>query len=320
MTPVSAEQRGPDIAPVVSLYPAEPAFLVDAIRQGGCTVAALNGASRGLVVTDGVPHNELVELLSRHPGLEWVQLPSAGVESFLPAVRSAAGARLTWTSAKGAYAQPVAEHAVALSLALLRILHRRARTSSWSTVPEGTTLTGLDVVVVGAGGIGVEIVRLLNAFGADITVVRRRPEAVAGAKLTVGTDRLIDVLASADLVILAAALTDSTSGLLGAAELAALKPGANIVNIARGGLIDTDALLVALHSGQVAGAALDVTEPEPLPDGHALWDEPGVLITPHSADTPDVTAPLLAQRVRINAAALDNRGTFTGVVDAGAGY
>jgi phosphoglycerate dehydrogenase-like enzyme len=135
------------------------------------------------------------------------------------------------------------------------VLHRRVRTTSWSTVPEGTTLAGLDVVVVGAGGIGIEIVRLLNA-----------------------------------------------------------------VNIARGGLIDTDALLVALHSGQVAGAALDVTEPEPLPNAHALWDEPGVLITPHSADIPDMTAPLLAQRVRINAAALNNRGAFTGVVDAGAGY
>jgi phosphoglycerate dehydrogenase-like enzyme len=305
---------------VVSLHPTEPAHLADAVRQAGCTAGTLNGASRGLVVTGGVPASELEQLLSRHSGLEWVQLPSAGVESFLPAIRSDAGSRVTWTSAKGAYAQPVAEHAIALSLALLRILQRRARTSSWSIVPEGTSLAGLNVVVIGAGGIGVEIIRLLNAFGADITVVRRRHEAVAGAKLTVRPDRLTEVLATADLVIIAAALTESTAGLLGASEFDAMKSGVNIVNIARGGLIDTEALVTALRSGQVAGAALDVTEPEPLPDGHALWSEPGVLITPHSADTPEMTAPLLAERVRTNATALRNGGGFVGVVDAKAGY
>jgi phosphoglycerate dehydrogenase-like enzyme len=118
---------------------------------------------------------------------------------------SAAGSKTTWTSAKGAYAQPVAEHALALSLALLRALHEHARSSTWITPPKGLSLAGLEVVIIGAGGVAVEIIRLLEPFGAKITVVRRKPQFVAGASLTVGTERLLEVLGSADLVIVAAA-------------------------------------------------------------------------------------------------------------------
>jgi len=304
----------------VSLYPHAPLHLAHAVTEAGSTVAALSVATRGLVVTGRVPAGDLEQLLFRHPGLEWVQLPSAGVESYLPLIRSKEAARVTWTSAKGAYSQPVAEHALALSLALLRVLQRRAREYRWSTAREGTSLAGLDVVVIGAGGIGGEIVRLLAAFGASNTVVRRKPVDVDGAKLTVGTERLAEVLPSADLVIIAAALTEMTSGLLGPAQFAVLKPGVNIVNIARGALIDTDALLTALRSGHVAGAALDVTDPEPLPEGHPLWNEPGVLITPHSADTPEMIAPLLAARVKTNVYAFSTGGDLIGVVNAAEGY
>jgi phosphoglycerate dehydrogenase-like enzyme len=273
-----------------------------------------------LVITRRIAANELEGLLAQYPQLEWVQLPSAGVDMYLSAIRSVAGSKLTWTSAKGAYSQPVAEHALALSLALLRVLHHRSRTTSWIRTSDGTSLAGLEVVVIGAGGVAIEIIRLLKAFGAIVTVVRRKPEDVAGARRTVGTDHLPLALATADLVIVAAALTASTSGLLGPAEFAAIKHGANIVNIARGGLIDSDALLSALRSGRVAGAALDVTDPEPLPDGHPLWTEPGVLITPHSADTPAMKAPLLAARVGVNAAALHSSGDFVGIIDEVAGY
>src|SRR5215207_3857651 len=187
---MTEDQTSHNGATVVSFYPSTPEHLADAVAEAGCTVGALNGNSRGLVVTGRVDATELSGMLSDHPGVEWVQLPSAGIEAFLPAVQSEAGARLTWTSAKGAYAQPVAEHAVGLSIALLRILHRRARTSSWSTVPEGKSLAGMEVLVVGAGGIGVEIIRLLNAFGANVTAVRKKPEAVPGAVRTVDTARL----------------------------------------------------------------------------------------------------------------------------------
>lgn len=306
--------------PILSLYPAEPAHLVDAAQQAGCMVSPLNGSSSGLVITERVPVQELTQLLAQHPQLEWVQLPSAGVDNYMAAMGSEAGRNIIWTSAKGAYARPVAEHALALSLALLRALHEHARSATWTRSTKGRSLWGLEVVVIGAGGTAVEIIRLLEPFGARVTVVRRKREGVAGATATVSTDSLPEVLAGADLVIVAAALTPSTTGLLGTAEFAAVKEGVMVVNIARGGLVDSDALLAALRSGRVAGAALDVTDPEPLPAGHPLWAEPHALITPHVADTPGMRAPLLAGRVRVNAAAHVSGGRFVGVVDVAVGY
>jgi phosphoglycerate dehydrogenase-like enzyme len=136
----------------------------------------------------------------------------------------------------------------------------------------------------------------------------------------VTVDRLLEVLPGADVVVLAAASTASTRHLIGAAELAAMKRSAVLVNVARGALIDTDALVSALAEGAIAGAGLDVTEPEPLPERHPLWTEPRAIITPHSANTPEMTAPLLAERIRVNVRALLGDGRFEGVVDPKAGY
>jgi phosphoglycerate dehydrogenase-like enzyme len=99
-----------------------------------------------------------------------------------------------------------------------------------------------------------------------------------------------------------------------------MKPSAYLVNIARGGLVDTDALVDALASGEIAGAGVDVTDPEPLPDGHPLWSEPNCIVTPHAADTPEMTAPLLAERIRLNVEAFLGDGRFIGVVDPESGY
>src|SRR5690606_1740359 len=178
----------------------------------------------------------------------------------------------------------------------------------------------LNVVLVGAGGIAVELSRLLEPFQVRLTVVRRGAEPFAGADRTVTAEQLGEVLPAADVVLLAAAMTSGTAGLIGARELSIMKDPAVLVNVARGGLVDTDALVAALAEGGIHGAGLDVTVPAPLPDGHPLWDEPRALITPHSADTPEMTGPLLAERLRLNAAAFLSHGRFVGIVDPEAGY
>jgi phosphoglycerate dehydrogenase-like enzyme len=293
---------------------------VEAVESAGGTVADLSPDTRGLIWLSYKDADALATALEDNPQIGWVQLPYAGVDAFADILARENRPGLVWTSAKGAYAQPVAEHALALTLALLRVLPKRVTARSWATEQEGRSLYGLNVVIIGAGGIALELIRLLAPFDADITVVRRSTDPVAGATRTVASDALGEVLPDADVVVVAAALTGGTRHLFGASEFAAMKKTAYLVNIARGGLVDTDALVTALRDGTIAGAGIDVTDPEPLPDGHPLWDEPRALITPHQADTPEMTAPLLAERIRLNVSAFLGDGRFVGVVDAAEGY
>jgi phosphoglycerate dehydrogenase-like enzyme len=294
---------------------------VDAVRAGGGTVAELSPETRGVVWLSARDASELTRVLAENPQIEWVQLPWAGVDGFSAVLPEYAGKTLPlWTSAKGAYSQPVAEHALALTLALLREFPKRVVATSWAKEKTGISLFGLNVLIIGAGGIAVELIRILEPFGVHITVVRRSEKPMHGAERTFTADHLDELLPEADVVVVAAAFTEGTSKLIGARQLAAMKPSAVLVNIARGGLIDTDALTEALANGTIAGAGLDVTDPEPLNDGHPLWNEPRVIITPHSADTPAMTAPLLAERIRVNVEAFLGDGRFVGVVDPAAGY
>ena len=123
-----------------------------------------------------------------------------------------------------------------------------------------------------------------------------------------------------DVVIVAAALTEDTQHLIGRAELEAMRTDAILVNIARGGLVDTDALVDALHGQRIGGAALDVTDPEPLPDGHPLWELQRCLITPHTADTMEMIRPPIFARIERNLRAFASDGELEGVVDPRAGY
>jgi phosphoglycerate dehydrogenase-like enzyme len=314
--PVAPPTAGP-----VAILPSEAELHVAAVTDAGGTVGPLGDDTRGIVWLDARDPDGLAAALDRAPGVGWVQLPFAGVDAFAHLIEEH-GDRVLFTSAKGAYAEPVAEHALALTLATLRVLPERARATSWATEPEGVSLYGRTVVVIGAGGIALEYLRLLAPFEVSVTVVRRSSDPVPGADRTVTTDQLDAVLPDADVVMIAAAMTSGTAKLLGAEQFTRMKPSARLVNIARGGLVDTDALVAALRSGEIAGAGLDVTDPEPLPDGHPLWETPGVVITPHQADTPDMVEPLLAERVRANTAAfLGGAGEgFVGVVDPAAGY
>jgi phosphoglycerate dehydrogenase-like enzyme len=308
------------VAGPVTVLPEPRELFVDAVTAAGAQVAPLTAETRGLIWLD--PHNSerLGSILDENPQLSWVQLPYAGVDSFSEVLRRHSRSTLTVTSAKGAFAQPVAEHALMLTLALLRRLPLRLSATSWGDGTLGTSLYGLHVVIVGAGGIALELLRLLEPFDVTTTIVRRGSDQVAGADSTLPTSRLGEAIETADVVVLAAALTDDTRGLIDEARLDAMKASAILVNIGRGGLVDTDALVAALFTGSIAGAGVDVTDPEPLPDGHPLWSAPNVIITPHSADTPAMTAPLLAHRVANNTRAFLGRGGFDGVVDPAVGY
>lgn len=271
--------------------------------------------AEALVWTDPIDVDGFIAVLSAAPHLRWVQLPFAGVDRFA----SVLDADRTWTSAKGAYARPVAEHALALGLAGLRGLPSRARARRWGS-PAGRQLMGARVTVVGGGAITEALLQLLVPFEVEATVVRRHVSPLPGAAQVVGVQDLHHALTGAALVVLTLALTEETRGIIGSDALARMDEGAWLVNVARGEHVVTQALVVALEQRIIGGAALDVTDPEPLPEGHRLWELDNCLLTPHVANTPEMAEPLLAERVRRNVERFRTRQPLLGVVDPVLGY
>ena len=300
----------------MAIAPSGSALVESAVRAGGGTVVGLADEPDALVWLAPTDADGLRAALDRAPSVRWVQLPFAGVEAFTGVLDPAR----TWTCAKGVYGEPVAEHALALALAGLRALPARARATSWGE-QGARTLYDAPVVVLGAGGITTCLLTLLAPFRARVTVVRRdADEPVPGAERTVGLDRLDAVLPAAQVVVVALALTPETEAVIGAAQLAAMDESAWLVNVARGRHVDTDALVEALRAGSIGGAALDVTDPEPLPEGHPLWGLSNCLITPHTANPWQTAEPLLSRRITENVARVRAGAALTGLVDLAAGY
>jgi D-2-hydroxyacid dehydrogenase (NADP+) len=244
-------------------------------------------AEADVIVVSGLWKNELLAVA---PKLRFVQSISAGTDQFDKALFKARGIRLA--SAQGANERAVAEHALALILALKRHLHlgRDAQQRAYwrpmiaDPLAREQEIGGLHVVVVGFGRIGQRVGRLLKAFDCRVTGLRRNAKAEAGAAdevLPVAT--LFSVLPQADIVVLTCPLTPETTGLINADALARMKPSALLINVARGKVVDEPALIAALQAGSIAAAGLDVTVDEPLPPSSPLWTLPNVLITPHSA-------------------------------------
>jgi phosphoglycerate dehydrogenase-like enzyme len=288
---------------------------VEAVETGGGMVVSLADDPEALVWLDSHDVGGLGDALAAAPGVRWIQLSSAGVEL----MREVIDRTRTWTCAKGAYAQPVAEHALTLALAGLRLLPTRIGARSWGA-QGGRSLFGERVTILGGGGIARSLLELLAPFGVEATVVNRSGNPVPGAARTVPVSEFDRTLGNALVVVLALSLTPETRGIIGAEQLGLMEQTAWLVNVARGGHVDTDALVEALQEGAIAGAALDVTDPEPLPDGHALWDLSNCIITPHTADTIEMVLPLLAERIRTNVAHFAAGEALDGLVDAEAGY
>jgi phosphoglycerate dehydrogenase-like enzyme len=303
--------------PLVAVEPAGVrSFLADAVVAGGGKVVPPDEAE-ALVWAETHAPDGLAKVLDDHRQLGWVQLPFAGIEPYVEVVR--AHADRTWTCGKGVYAEPVAEHALGLILAGRRGLDRFARRRTW-TGQYGHNLLGARVTLVGGGGIAESLLRLLGPFGCTVTVVRTTPHPMAGAAQVVAADRLDEALTGADVVVLALPLVPETVGLIDGRRLGLLAPGAALVNVARGPHVVTDDLIPALDTGPLASVGLDVTEPEPLPDGHPLWDRPDVIITPHTANTLEMALPLLSGRVTENVRRYAAGETLLGPVDPARGY
>lgn len=291
-----------------------PEWVREAVIAGGGHIVEAADAS-AIVWTAARDPFGLREILDAHGHLEWVQVPFAGIENFVPILDD----DRTWTCGKGVYAEPVAEHALALALAGMRHVATYSRASQW-TGPAGRNLLGATVTIVGGGGITESLVRLLTAFKCNITVVRRKVENIDGVDTVVGQENLVDALVGADVVFLALSLTPETVGLIGKPELEVMEPHAWIINVARGGHIVTDDLVWALENNVIGGAALDVTAPEPLPQDHPLWSLPNCIITPHVGNTPDMAVPLLAARITENVKRFINDDDLVGLVDVRHGY
>lgn len=248
------------------------------------------------------------EFLERAPHLQFIQSTSAGMDwfEFPPIARR--GIRLA--SAQTSNEAAVAEHAIALMLSLTRHLHyardnqaqRLWRTPASKPDCREAEVNGKTLTVVGLGRIGRRVVRVAKALGMRTIGVRRTPRDEGdGPDEVVSPDRLLEAISRADVVVLTCPLTAETDKLIGIEQLSAMKTSGLLINVARGRVVDQSALISALQSGVIAGAALDCFVEEPLPPSSPLWGYSNVLITPHSAGNTqryeDNVAAILAENI-----------------------
>ena len=291
---------------------------------GAATAEELVAKSADADIVIGAVPDGFAELLRRARRLRWAHTSIAGVDRFL--CPEFLESPVVLTCAKGGPAGPnLAEHAFALLLALTRHVAHAARARTWLRrgLSEGVhELGGRTMGLAGYGGVGREVARRARAFDMSVIAIKRGPvEGTSGNGDTVWEpDRFHEMLALADAVVVSLPGTEKTRHLFDQAAFAAMRSGSVLVNVGRGTTVDLDALVAALESGRIAGAGLDVTDPEPLPDDHPLWRMDNVVITPHIAGA----APERA--VRNGRLVLENLRRFAagepllGAVDGMAGY
>ena len=239
------------------------------------------------------------ELLSRAPRLRWIQNMGAGVERFLVPELAP---EVTLTRAAGIFGPWMAEYTLGWALWTTQNMERlrtQQRARQWHEV-NPTPLRGATLCVVGLGDIGRAIARAARALGMVVVGVSRSGRRVREAHRVLRTSALRRALAAADFVVLTVPLTEATRGLIGAPALAAMKPRAWLINIARGAVVDEAALVSALRERRIGGAVLDVFTEEPLPATHPLWALDNAVITPHISgpSTPEEINPIFEDNLR----------------------
>ncbi|QDV07230.1 Glycerate dehydrogenase [Planctomycetes bacterium Poly30] len=267
------------------------------------------------------------EFLTAAEQLVWVQSPSAGVAWLLERHGIRERGEIVLTNMQGIHGPAIAEHVFGMLLTLTRDIgyHQHPdRRGAWEREGSGrevVALSGRTMLVVGLGGIGSEVARRAHGFDMTVLATRRSRKERPAFVDRVGTAEDLEVmLPLADVVVLCVPLTEETEGMIDARTLGLMKPGAYLVNIARGAVVDTDALVGALESGRLAGACLDVTDPEPLPPGHVLWSLDNVVITPHVASRATLTNERRATLLEENLRRFGAGEPLLNVVDKAAGY
>jgi phosphoglycerate dehydrogenase-like enzyme len=308
-----------------------PAACVDDLRRRFSNLVFLHAGNEDATVSL-IPTAEVAftsrltpQAFAAASALRWVHSPAAGVAGMLfPAMKASP---VVMTNSRGMSAVAVAEHALMLMLASARRLPESVRAQAarrWicNELAGLPSLRGRTLAIVGLGAVGRELARI--AAGLGMVVIGTRREAAdplpAGVTEAFSPDALHTVLARADFVVLAAPLTGETRGLIGANELRLMKPSAWLVNVARGRLVDESALIDALARREIAGAALDVVEHEPLDPSSPLWALPNVLITPHAAGFRGDYWNGATQLFAANLERYLNGDALTNVVDKEAGY
>ena len=286
------------------------------IDAEGDEIATADGALRW-----GLDSRAFDAFLARAPRLRWLHSPGAGVEGW--PLTQIADRGITLTNAAGVYAIPIAEWVLATMLEIVkRIDDVRAgqRERRWVSDLDVGELYGKTILLLGSGGIAQQVVVRAAAFGMRILVANRSGRPVELAERTVSGHGWRALLAEADFVVSTVPLTTETTALIGAAELAQLKPAAWVINVGRGGTIDQDALFAALTDRRIGGAALDVFTTEPLPTDSPAWDLGNLIISPHMSGDSDVSQRRSLELFAENAIRFSAGEPLLNVVDLTAGY
>lgn len=265
------------------------------------------------------------DLLQAGSNLKWIQVGSAGVEGYLslPGLRNS---DIIFTNGKIVQGPEIADHAMGLLLMLTRNLKQfndNMREGDWNTrqTMPMIELRGKTMLIIGLGGIGLQVAERADAFGMTVLAVDPKDFPFMRALEYVGKpDELDDLLPEADVVVSSVPHTAESEGLLGEEEFERMKDGVYLINISRGPVVDTAALVDALESGKVRGAGLDVTDPEPLPSDHPLWRMPNVIITPHVASQSPAVGRRISELFRENIERFVEGRPLRNVVDKVKGY
>lgn len=295
-----------------------PGVRVSAVRAGEAMPP--EAADATVLVAAALSSDQLRTAVDALPQLLWVHTVSAGADRYVPVLR---GRGVLLTRTVHARAAAMSEHVVSMALALLRDLPgvlESQRQQEWRR-REARLLSGSTVGIVGAGTIGAAAAQRFAAFGATCLGTKREPTPLPGFDEVLPPTRVGELVERSDVIVVACPLTEETRGLLDAGTLSRAKPGAVLVDVSRGGVVVGSALLAALREGRLAGAALDVFEVEPLPQGHPFWTLPNVIVTPHSsAAAPGVWNGILDE-LMANLGRYQRGEPLAGVLDVeGRGY